>query len=140
MQNALIGVKTSASGLPMTVEEATDISDNALEHTVRCIMAAVQAPEVLDSSRGEALHDEEATFKGCLAGMFGNDTNVVQARHCSDCQDSGHVAGSRVWVDGSCASSCAETRAQDDIARTHSNLGDVEQAEDETAVCLCLRH
>lgn len=52
LQNALIGVKTNASGLPMTVEEATDISDNALEHTVRCIMAAVQAPEVLDSSRG----------------------------------------------------------------------------------------
>ena len=52
----------------MTVEEATDISDNALEHTVRCIMAAVQAPEVLDSSRGAFPHhwgDCQSTQEGC---------------------------------------------------------------------------
>lgn len=68
-QNALIGVKTNSNGLPMTVDEATNISDNALEHTVRCIMAAVQAPEVLDSSRGALIwHGSEMKrFKRLLS-------------------------------------------------------------------------
>ncbi|PSC70531.1 nudC domain-containing 2 [Micractinium conductrix] len=36
----------------MTVAEATNIADNALEHSIRCILQAVQAPEILRSSRG----------------------------------------------------------------------------------------
>ncbi|PRW61363.1 domain-containing 2 [Chlorella sorokiniana] len=36
----------------MTVAEATQIADNALEHSVRSILQAVQAQEVLKSSRG----------------------------------------------------------------------------------------
>ena len=36
----------------LTVAEATDIADNALEHTARCVLQAVQAQEILKSSRG----------------------------------------------------------------------------------------
>lgn len=36
----------------LTVAEATDIADNALEHTVRCVLQAVQAVELLKSSGG----------------------------------------------------------------------------------------
>jgi len=36
----------------LTVSEATDISDNALEHTARSVLQAVQAQEILKSSRG----------------------------------------------------------------------------------------
>lgn len=38
----------------MTVAEATVIADNALEHTVRTILAALQAPEILKSTSGKA--------------------------------------------------------------------------------------
>lgn len=37
----------------MTVAEATVIADNALEHTVRTILAALQAPEILKSTSGD---------------------------------------------------------------------------------------
>jgi hypothetical protein len=36
----------------LTVSEATGISDNALEHTARSVLQAVQAQEILKSSRG----------------------------------------------------------------------------------------
>lgn len=36
----------------LTVAEATDIADNALEHTARSVLQAVQAQEILKSSRG----------------------------------------------------------------------------------------
>lgn len=36
----------------ITVAEATNIADMALEHTVRSILSAVQATEVLESSQG----------------------------------------------------------------------------------------
>ena len=36
----------------LTVSEATDIADTALEHTVRCVLQAVQAREILKSSGG----------------------------------------------------------------------------------------
>ncbi|KAG7672442.1 hypothetical protein KSW81_001406 [Nannochloris sp. 'desiccata'] len=36
----------------LTVSEATEISDNALEHTARSVLQAVQAQEILKSSRG----------------------------------------------------------------------------------------
>lgn len=36
----------------LTVAEATDIADTALEHTARCVLQAVQAQEILKSSRG----------------------------------------------------------------------------------------
>lgn len=36
----------------MTVAEATNIADNALEHTVRTILASLQAPEILKSTSG----------------------------------------------------------------------------------------
>ena len=40
----------------MTVAEATVIADNALEHTVRTILASLQAPEILKSTAGNAVH------------------------------------------------------------------------------------
>ena len=53
LQETLTGLSTQdSSGYPVTVDDAVSISNNALEHTVRCILAAIQAPEVLDSSRG----------------------------------------------------------------------------------------
>ena len=36
----------------MTIAEATMIADNALEHTVRSLLAALQAPEILKSTQG----------------------------------------------------------------------------------------
>lgn len=52
MQDVLSQVLTNAGGTPMTVAEATLIADNALEHTVRCVLAAMAAPEVLKSTQG----------------------------------------------------------------------------------------
>ena len=52
-QDVLSQVMTNAGGTPMTVAEATLIADNALEHTVRCLLAAMAAPEVLKSTQGE---------------------------------------------------------------------------------------
>lgn len=40
------------NGEMMTVAEATLIADNALEHTVRTVLAALQAPEILKSNAG----------------------------------------------------------------------------------------
>ncbi|DBA92080.1 hypothetical protein WJX77_001940 [Trebouxia sp. C0004] len=42
----------AAGGSAMTVAEATNIADNALEHTVRTILASLQAPEILKSTSG----------------------------------------------------------------------------------------
>lgn len=56
LQDVLSDVMTNAGGTPMTVAEATLIADNALEHTVRCILAAMAAPEVLKSMQGELPH------------------------------------------------------------------------------------
>ena len=42
----------AVGGSTMTVAEATNIADNALEHTVRTILAALQAPEILKSTSG----------------------------------------------------------------------------------------
>ncbi|KAK9865083.1 hypothetical protein WJX84_002741 [Apatococcus fuscideae] len=39
-------------GAAMTIAEATMIADNALEHTVRSLLAALQAPEILKSTQG----------------------------------------------------------------------------------------
>lgn len=44
----------AVGGSTMTVAEATNIADNALEHTVRTILAALQAPEILKSTSGQA--------------------------------------------------------------------------------------
>ena len=52
LQDVLSQVMTNAGGTPMTVAEATLIADNALEHTVRCLLAAMAAPEVLKSTQG----------------------------------------------------------------------------------------
>ena len=46
----------AVGGSSMTVAEATVIADNALEHTVRTILAALQAPEILKSTSGMLLH------------------------------------------------------------------------------------
>lgn len=37
----------------MTIDEATNIADSALEHTVRTILASLQAPEILKSTAGK---------------------------------------------------------------------------------------
>ena len=42
----------AVGGSAMTVAEATNIADNALEHTVRTILASLQAPEILKSTSG----------------------------------------------------------------------------------------
>ncbi len=52
LQDVLAKVLTNASGAPMTVAEATLIADNALEHSVRCVLAALAAPEILKSRQG----------------------------------------------------------------------------------------
>lgn len=52
MQDVLTHVGTGAGGAPMTMAEATLIADNALEHTVRTVLAALTAPELLKSTRG----------------------------------------------------------------------------------------
>ena len=41
-----------SGGAAMTIAEATMIADNALEHTVRSLLAALQAPEILKSTQG----------------------------------------------------------------------------------------
>lgn len=47
-------------GAQLTVAEATDIADTALEHTVRCVMQAVSAQEVLKCSKGALMwHGED---------------------------------------------------------------------------------
>ncbi len=53
-QDVLAKVLTNASGAPMTVAEATLIADNALEHSVRCVLAALAAPEILKSHKGRS--------------------------------------------------------------------------------------
>ena len=49
MQDVLAKV---GGGAAMTIAEATMIADNALEHTVRSLLAALQAPEILKSTQG----------------------------------------------------------------------------------------
>lgn len=44
----------AGGGAAMTVAEATLIADNALEHTVRCTLQALLAPELLKSTKGAA--------------------------------------------------------------------------------------
>ncbi len=46
----------AVGGSAMTVAEAANIADNALEHTVRTILASLQAPEILKSTSGVAHH------------------------------------------------------------------------------------
>ena len=43
-QDILTTVRTSSGGTPMTVAEATTIADNALEHSVRTVLASLEAP------------------------------------------------------------------------------------------------
>ena len=45
-------LSNAVGGSTMTVAEATNIADKALEHTVRTILAALQAPEILKSTSG----------------------------------------------------------------------------------------
>lgn len=52
LQDVLAKVLTNANGAPMTVAEATLIADNALEHSVRCVLAALAAPEILRLHKG----------------------------------------------------------------------------------------
>jgi len=49
----------AVGGSAMTVAEATNIADNALEHTVRTILASLQAPEILKSTSGITHHHAE---------------------------------------------------------------------------------
>ena len=43
----------AVGGSAMTIAEATNIADSALEHTVRTILASLQAPEILKSTAGK---------------------------------------------------------------------------------------
>ena len=52
----------------MTVAEATLIADNALEHTVRCLLAAMAASEVLKSTQGA--HRLAAHARPCKQHLY----------------------------------------------------------------------
>ena len=45
-----------AGASAMTVAEATTIADNALEHSVRTVLASLQAAEILKSTDGRPVH------------------------------------------------------------------------------------
>ena len=62
----------SFGGEAMTVAEATLIADNALEHTVRCILDALLASEILKSTKGTPRHflDAEAPARHVLNPIF----------------------------------------------------------------------
>jgi hypothetical protein len=52
MQEVLAGVRTGVAGAPMTMADATRFADNALEHMVRTLGAALTAPRILESTQG----------------------------------------------------------------------------------------
>ena len=58
----------------MTIAEATNIADSALEHTVRTILASLQAPEILKSTAGKPamasvyMHAQTSKSTGNLLG------------------------------------------------------------------------
>lgn len=52
MQEVLAGVQTGEAGSPMTMADATRFADNALEHMVRTLLAALTAPAILESTQG----------------------------------------------------------------------------------------
>ncbi len=52
LQEVLAGVRTGAAGSPMTMADATRFADNALEHMVRTLGAALAAPQILESTQG----------------------------------------------------------------------------------------
>lgn len=52
MQEVLAGVQTGDAGSPMTMADATRFADNALEHMVRTLLAALTAPAILESTQG----------------------------------------------------------------------------------------
>ncbi|BDA41543.1 probable cell division protein FtsZ 2 at N-terminal half [Coccomyxa sp. Obi] len=51
-QEVLAGVRTGIAGTPMTMADATRFADNALEHMVRTLGAALAAPQILESTQG----------------------------------------------------------------------------------------
>lgn len=55
----------------MTIAEATNIADSALEHTVRTILASLQAPEILKSTAGKLFValSHSHPIKACLNQM-----------------------------------------------------------------------
>lgn len=67
----------SFGGETMTVAEATLIADNALEHTVRCILDALLASEILKSTKGAPY----TTVNPCLAVQYTHDS--VTSPSCS---------------------------------------------------------
>ena len=69
-QDVLSKVMMNAAGSPMTVAEATLIADNALEHTVRCVLAALQAPEILKSTQGDVLQLFRDVIESTRSNLF----------------------------------------------------------------------
>ena len=45
-------MKTGAAGAPMTMADATRFADNALEHVVHTLLAALSARAILESTQG----------------------------------------------------------------------------------------
>ncbi|KAK9810548.1 hypothetical protein WJX73_000008 [Symbiochloris irregularis] len=103
-QDVLSEVMTNAGGTPMTVAEATLIADNALEHTVRCMLAAMATSEILKSTQGAMLWhgvpdtrrpSPDAPLRGISAllrqalthpgavGSLGRGTAVMPGAHAS---------------------------------------------------------
>lgn len=52
VQEVLAGVQTGDAAAPMTMADATRFADNALEHMVRTLLAALTAPAILESTQG----------------------------------------------------------------------------------------
>lgn len=67
----------------MTVAEATVIADNALEHTVRTILAALQSPEILKSTSGEALPYIAAWLDDCTTARLSAAQHECMGPHRS---------------------------------------------------------
>ena len=62
----LTTVRTTSGGMPMTVAEATTIADNALEHSVRTVLASLEAPLFLSWRSGGAPSQCWTTYAGQL--------------------------------------------------------------------------
>lgn len=81
----------------MTIAEATNIADSALEHTVRTILASLQAPEILKSTAGEFPVIMITLYSACLNLRRMPKTHDLSKLHHQSC----HFEGGICWA---CAS------------------------------------
>ena len=83
----------------MTVAEATVIADNALEHTVRTILASLQAPEILKSTSGkQALAEVPCVIRWSWRVLL--PKHQGQSTYASACSVTGQAAETQKFVLG----------------------------------------